>query len=138
MADTFSFELVSPEKLLVSGQAEMATISGVDGDMGVMANHSAVMTSLRPGLISVKMENGNEDSYFVRGGFADVTPEGLTVLAEYAIPRAEVTAELFAEQKRIAQEDYDAQVAAGDDEKAANARSYLDQLTHLEPTILPA
>ncbi|MEL6503407.1 MAG: F0F1 ATP synthase subunit epsilon [Pseudomonadota bacterium] len=138
MADTFTFELVSPEKLLVSGQAEMATIPGVDGDMGVMANHSAVMTSLRPGLIAVKMDNGNEDSYFVRGGFADVTPEGLTVLAEYAIPRAEVTAELFAEQKRMAQEEHDALVAAGDNEKAANVRSYLDQLTHLEPTILPA
>lgn len=138
MADTFSFELVSPEKLLVSGQAELATIPGVDGDMGVMANHSAVMTSLRPGLISVKMENGNEDSYFVRGGFADVTPAGLTVLAEFAVPRAEVTSELFAEQKRLAQEDHDAHREAGDEEKAAIARSYLDQLTHLEPTILPA
>ena len=74
MAENFTFELVSPENLLLSGEAEMVTIPGTEGDMGILAKHTAVMTSLRPGLIGVKMADGTENDYFVRGGFADVTP----------------------------------------------------------------
>lgn len=137
MAESFAFELVSPEKLLVSGNAEIVTIPGVEGDMGVMANHAAVMTSLRPGLVGVKLEDGSENSYFVRGGFADITPNGVTVLAEFAMPKEDVTRESWEEQKRIAQEAYDLHQAAGDEEKRLAARSYLDQLNHLEPQVLP-
>lgn len=97
MADGFKFELVSPEKLLVSGDAEIVSIPGTEGDMGVMANHSPVMTSLRPGMVTAKMADGNEQSYFVRGGFADVTPSSLTVLAEFAVPEADMTDEMRAE-----------------------------------------
>ncbi|MEE9313484.1 MAG: F0F1 ATP synthase subunit epsilon [Rhizobiaceae bacterium] len=138
MADNFTFELVSPEKLLLSGDAEMVTVPGAEGDMGILANHSPVMTTLRPGLIEVKMGDGSESSFFVRGGFADITPTGLTVLAEFAVPKAELTREMFEEQKKIAQEEHDAHHEAGDDEKKQAARSYLDQLNHLEPTLLPA
>ena len=138
MAENFTFELVSPERLLLSGDAEMVTIPGVEGDMGVLARHAAVMTSLRPGLVGVKMGDGSESSYFVRGGFADITPTSVTVLAEFALPKEEVTKELWEEQKRIAQEEYDLHHAAGEEEKKLAARSYLDQLNHLEPTILPA
>ena len=138
MTESFAFELVSPEKLLLSGEAEIVTIPGVEGDMGVMARHAAVMTSLRPGIVDVKLEDGSQSAYFVRGGFADITPTGVTVLAEFAMPKEEVTREAWEEQKRIAQEEYDLHHAAGDEEKRLAARSYLDQLNHLEPQILPA
>lgn len=135
MADSMNFELVSPERLLVSAEAEIVSVPGIEGDMGIMANHAAVMTSLRPGLVEAKLADGTEQSYFVRGGFADVSPTSLTVLAEYAIPRGELTREMFAEQKKLAS---DAVESASSEEEKANARSYLEQLNHLEPTILPA
>ena len=138
MAENFTFELISPERLLLSGDAEMVTIPGVEGDMGVLARHAAVMTSLRPGLVGVKMDDGLESAYFVRGGFADITPTSVTVLAEFALPKQEVTKKIWEEQKRIAQEEYDLHHAAGKEKKKLAARSYLDQLNHLEPTILPA
>ena len=138
MANTFTFELVSPEKLLLSGDAEIVTVPGVEGDMGILANHAPVMTSLRPGLIEIKMGDGTEASFFVRGGFADITPESVTVLAEYAIAKKDLTREMFEEQKKIAQEQHDAHHEAGDDEKKQAARSYLDQLNHLEPNLLSA
>ena len=138
MAENFTFELVSPEKLLLSGEAEMVTVPGSEGDMGILAKHAAVMTSLRPGLVGVKMGDGSESSFFVRGGFADITPDSVTVLAEFAVAKADMTRELWEEQKRIAQEEYDLHHAANDEEKRLAARSYLDQLNHLEPTLLPA
>lgn len=138
MADNFAFELVSPEKLLLSVDAEIVTVPGSEGDMGILANHAPLMTSLRPGLISVKADDGQATEFFVRGGFADISSAGVTVLAEFAIPKAELTKELFAEQLKIAQEDYDAAHAAGDEERKASAQSFLDQLNHLEPTLLPA
>ena len=112
MADGFTFELVSPEMLLVSGEAEIVSIPGAEGDMGVLANHAPVMTSLRPGLVNAKMADGAEQSYFVRGGFADVTQETLKVLAEFAVPQAEMTREIFAEQQKLAQEEFDKHHAA--------------------------
>ena len=138
MAENFTFELVSPEKLLLSDEAEMVTIPGSEGDMGVLARHAAVMTSLRPGLVGVTMGDGSQSAYFVRGGFADITPTSVTILAEFAMPKSEVTREVWDEQKRIAQEEYDLHHAANDEEKKLAARSYLDQLNHLEPSLLPA
>ena len=136
MADSFTFELVSPEQLLASGEASIVTLPGTEGDMGVLAGHAPVMTSLRPGLVTADMAEGGETSYFVRGGFADISPSGVTILAEFAVPQNELTREMFDEQKRIAQEDYDKHHEAGDEAKAANAQSYLDQLNHLEPIVL--
>ena len=97
MADNLTFELVSPEKLLLSGEAEMVTIPGTEGDMGVLVNHSPVMTSLRTGLIKAKMLDGSEQSFFVRGGFADITTSSVTVLAEFSVPESEMTDEMRAE-----------------------------------------
>lgn len=138
MADNFTFELVSPEQLLASGEAQIVTVPGTEGDMGILAGHAPVMTSLRPGLVTADLADGGETSYFVRGGFADISPVGVTILAEFAVPQKELTSEMFDEQKRIAQEDYDKHHEAGDEAKAANAQSFLNQLNHLEPTILPA
>lgn len=138
MAENFTFELVSPEQLLASGEAEIVTVPGTEGDMGILVNHAPVMTSLRPGIVTAKMADGGESSYFVRGGFADIGPTGVTILAEFAIESSAMTREIFDEQKRLAQEEHDKHHQAGDDEKLANAKAFLDQLNSLEPTILPA
>ena len=135
MADKFTFELVSPENLLLSGDAEMVTVPGVEGDMGILVNHAPVMTSLRPGLVAAKMDGGEEQTFFVRGGFADITPESVTVLAEFAIAQTEMTPELFEDQKRHATEAIE---MADSEEAKANAHSILDQLNHLEPVVMPA
>ncbi|HWA90854.1 MAG TPA: F0F1 ATP synthase subunit epsilon [Rhizomicrobium sp.] len=87
MADAkISFDLVSPERLLFSQAAEMVTIPGAEGEMGVMAGHMALISTLKPGVIDVKIEHGNHNRFFVSGGFAEVTAEKLTVLAEEAVP----------------------------------------------------
>ena len=135
MADSFTFELVSPEKLLLSGDAEIVTIPGSEGDMGILSDHAPVMTSLRPGMIGVKLADGTESAYFVRGGFADITQSSVTVLAEFAVPKDEMSRDLWDEQKKIAREAVDAADNAAD---KASAHTYLEQLNSLEPTLLPA
>lgn len=94
MADTMKFDLVSPERRLASVQATEVQIPGADGDMTAMANHAPTITTLRPGLLKV-VHAGGTDEYLVSGGFAEITAENLSVLAEEALPRAEVTQELF-------------------------------------------
>lgn len=96
MADTMQFDLVSPERKLASGQATAVRIPGADGDMTAMPLHAPVVTTLRPGLLSVDMDGGTTE-FAVTGGFAQVTAEGTTVLADAAMPRAEVTADFLAE-----------------------------------------
>ncbi len=136
MANTFKFELVSPEKLILSADAVEVTVPGVEGEFGVFANHAAVMSSLQPGVVTAKFEDGEDKAFFVAGGFADVTATSLTVLAEFAIPKEELTREIYEERKRLAQEAHD-RIIDGEDKKA-NARSLIEQLNHLEPTLLPA
>lgn len=137
MAESFTFELVSPERLLLSVPATQVVVPGSEGYMTIMANHSPVMATLKPGLIEATQEDGSTESYFVRGGLADVSPTGFTVLAEFAVPKGEMTSEIFADQRRIAQEEYDAALAGDDDDKKANAHSLLEQLNSLEPTLMP-
>ncbi len=84
MADTLQFSLVSPERELYSGNVDQVDIPGTEGDLGIMPNHSPLMAAIRTGTITVT-ENGTETKFFVQGGFADVTPSGLTVLAERAV-----------------------------------------------------
>jgi len=84
MADTLNFSLVSPERELYSGDVDQVDIPGTEGDLGIMPNHSPLMAAIRTGTITV-YENGSETKFFVQGGFADVTPSGLTVLAERAV-----------------------------------------------------
>ncbi|MEN0041186.1 MAG: ATP synthase F1 subunit epsilon, partial [Pseudomonadota bacterium] len=107
------------------------TVPGADGDMGILGNHSPVMTSLRPGLVSVKMSDGGDSEYFVKGGFADITPETVTVLAEFAVPRADLTKEVMAEQRKAAEEALNAEK---DENRKADLQFYLDQLAHFEET----
>lgn len=85
MADSFNFELVSPERLLVSEDVIAVTIPGTDGEMTVMANHAPVMTTIKPGIVTVSVSEGNKEQYVVFGGFADILPSGCTLLAESAV-----------------------------------------------------
>ena len=84
MADKLNFSLVSPERELYSGEVDQVDIPGTEGDLGVFPNHSPLMAAIRTGTITV-IENETETKFFVQGGFADVTPSGLTVLAEKAV-----------------------------------------------------
>ena len=86
------FELVSPVKLLFSGDVESVVIPGSEGEMTILAQHAPILTSLRAGVVVVSSTKSSE-RIFVRGGFAEVNPKGLTVLAERAIPEAEMTDE---------------------------------------------
>lgn len=88
------FDLVSPERRLASLEASEVRIPGADGDMTAMADHAPTITTLRPGVLSV-VHSGGTDEYVVIGGFAEITPEGVSVLAERAMPKGEVTQEAF-------------------------------------------
>jgi len=94
MANTVQFDLVSPERRLASLEVEQVQIPGADGDMTAMAEHAPTITTLRPGSLSVSGPEGQTD-YVVTGGFAEISSDGISVLAERAIPRAEITQEEF-------------------------------------------
>jgi F-type H+-transporting ATPase subunit epsilon len=82
---TFQFDLVSPEKLLFSGLVDQVDVPGSEGDFGVLAGHAPLMTTLRPGILVLHREGGAL-KVVVNGGFAEVNPDGLTVLADLAVP----------------------------------------------------
>lgn len=111
---TMQFELVSPERKLASVEASEVQIPGVEGDFTAMPDHAPVITTLRPGYLTVVGTSGTEE-YFVTGGFAEVSPAGTSVLAERAYPRADMTAELQAE---LIAEAEAAHAAAGTDTTA--------------------
>ena len=83
MAETMKFDLVSPERRLVSGEATSVQIPGADGDMTAMPDHAPTITTLRPGILSVELTDGVQE-FAVTGGFAEITAEGVSVLAETA------------------------------------------------------
>ncbi|MBX3509442.1 MAG: F0F1 ATP synthase subunit epsilon [Parvibaculum sp.] len=128
MAEKLNFDLVSPERLLLSEKVDMVTVPGAEGDMGIMAGHAPAMSTLRPGVIGVQVEGQPERRYFVRGGFAEVTPAGLTVLAEHTVPLAELDAEALAREIANAEEDV---ADAKSDEARQRAQEKLDQLKSL-------
>ena len=105
MPDAFKFELVSPERLLVSGEVEQVLVPGAEGDMTVLAHHAPVLTTLRPGLLDIGLPGGEHQRFFIRGGFAEIGPSGLTVLAETAIDLVELDAGQLAQTVRDAEED---------------------------------
>src|ERR1700712_4182468 len=92
MADNFKFELVSPERLLLSEMVTEVVIPASEGEMTVMANHAPTMTTIKPGIVSVRSASGKKD-YVVFAGFADILPSGCTLLAESAVPVEELTSD---------------------------------------------
>lgn len=128
MADKLHFDLVSPERLLISAEADMVVVPGADGDLGIMAGHAPVITSLRPGVVEVAGGGEGPGKFFVRGGFAEVTPAGLTVLAEEAIPLEALDAEALERQIKDTEEDV---ADAKTDAARQSAQERLDHLREL-------
>src|ERR1700755_2049669 len=103
---TFHFDLVSPEKLLFSGDVEQVDVPGIEGDFGVLAGHAPLVTTLRPGIRAVRGASGAE-KIVVLGGFAEVSADGLTVLADVAeavedFDRSVISARISDTEQRIA------------------------------------
>ncbi|WP_024587188.1 F0F1 ATP synthase subunit epsilon [Aliihoeflea sp. 2WW] len=132
MAQTFKFELVSPERLLVSEEVEAVVIPGTEGELTVMANHAPLMTTIKPGVVRVQFGGGREDRYVVFGGFADVVPEGCTLLAESAIAVADVDKDDISRRIQEAREDLD---DAKDDDQRSKAEQLIAQLATLQDAV---
>ena len=120
----FSFELASPARLVFSGEVEQVDIPGAEGDFGVLAGHAPLIAALRPGILTIRT-GGNAKRMFVRDGFAEVNPAGLTVLAEFAAPVEDLDAGEL--QKQI--EAAEARLAEAKDGHAKDkAAERIDQL----------
>jgi F-type H+-transporting ATPase subunit epsilon len=129
---TFHFELVSPEKLLFSGDVEAVVVPGVEGQFTVMKDHAPVMTVLKAGIVEIDETATKKSRLFVRGGFADVAAGGLTLLAEQATPLEQFDATQLAQEIQNAQEDL-ADATSEDAKKIAAEK--VDQLTELKAAI---
>jgi F-type H+-transporting ATPase subunit epsilon len=92
---SFSFELVSPTRLVFSAEVEQVDVPGAEGDLGVLAGHAPFITPLRTGVLTIR-DGGGAKRVFVKDGFAEVNQKGLTVLAETAVPVEEIDREAFA------------------------------------------
>src|SRR6185437_1593661 len=124
MAAKIAFDLVSPERLLLSANADMVTVPGTEGYMGVMAGHAPLVSTLRAGMVDVLVD-GKDDRYFIKGGFAEINPEKITVLAEEAIPMTELDLAVLDQRIRDAQED---EIAAKTDGERLCAAQMVDDL----------
>ncbi|MEL6385755.1 MAG: F0F1 ATP synthase subunit epsilon [Pseudomonadota bacterium] len=104
MPDTLHFSLVSPARELFSGDVDHVIAPGTEGEFGVLPNHAPFMTTLKNGLVRVLRSGADDMRIFVRGGFADVTPAGLTILAEEAVNCADVDMEHLDDEIQTARE----------------------------------
>jgi len=120
MADSMQFDLVSPERRLASLQVSSVRIPGVDGDLTAMADHAPLITTLRPGMLRVASSAGDQE-YMVTGGFAEIG-NGLSVLAEQALLRADVTQDIFNAIAADAKTAHSSAKSAGGDADATSKR----------------
>lgn len=100
---TFPFELVSPTRLVFSGEADQVDVPGAEGDFGVLANHAPLIAALRPGILTVRV-GGSLKRFYVRDGFTEVNPAGLTVIAEFTAAVEELPADEFSKEIAAAEE----------------------------------
>jgi F-type H+-transporting ATPase subunit epsilon len=128
MAEKIHFDLVSPERLLLSEDVEMVTLPGAEGYFGVLAGHAPVISTLRPGVIEVKGGDTPDLRLFVRGGFAEVDGKKVIVLAEEAIPMADFDVAALDQRIRDTEEDL---VTAKTDADRARVSETLDHLRQL-------
>jgi len=133
MADKIAFEIVSPERLLVSDSADMVTVPGAEGDFGVLAGHMPLISTLRPGVIDVRGGSKSGDiRLFVLGGFAEANPDKLTVLAEEAIPMGQIDAAALEQRIRNTEEDL---ILLKNETDRARAAEQLDHLRQLRAAL---
>lgn len=128
MAEALKVEIVSPENLVLSESANAVSVPGREGYFTVMGDHAPLMTTLKPGFVTVTASGGADRTFYVRGGFADVSLEGLTILAEQAktagdFDKAEIEAAIKAAQEELA--------AAQDADAKSSAQYILDGWTNL-------
>lgn len=126
MADSFNFELVSPEQLLLSEAVSQVIIPGSDGEMTVMAHHAPTMTTIKPGIVSVTTDSGENQRYVVFGGFADILPDGCTLLAESAVRVEDIDHEALKQRIQDTREDL------ADARTDADKTRIAEHLDHLE------
>lgn len=124
----FPFELVSPERLLFTGEVESVVVPGAEGELTVMKDHAPLMTTLKPGIVTVNETGGRVQRLFVRGGFADVAPTGLTILADSSVPADQLDGARFDAEIKAATDDLG---AAASDEGRRIAQEKVDQLNEL-------
>jgi F-type H+-transporting ATPase subunit epsilon len=127
----FRFDLVSPEKLLFTGDVAQVDLPGTEGDMGVLAGHAPLVTALRPGVVVVYRDLGDM-RIVVTGGFAEVGPAGLTVLADSAVPLEEFDRTMLAGEIKDLEEDVADATDGHERDKLAHR---LDQLQALEAAL---
>lgn len=129
---TFHFELASPEQLVFAGEVEHVVVPGAEGEFGVLAQHAPLIAMLRPGIL--KILGPDAQQFVVRGGFAEVNPAGLTVLADFALPVEDVDRDVLAGQIKDLEED----VADAPDGAARDrAVTRLEQLKAVLATLGP-
>lgn len=129
MSGTFKFELVSPERLLMSEDVVEVVVPGSEGDFTVLAGHAPVLSTLRPGVMDVKLPGGETKRLYVKAGFAEVDPLSLTVLAQQAIDIAEIDRAWLEQALMNAEEDL---ADAKSDATQLNANAALSHLRALE------
>lgn len=133
MADTFTFELVSPERILKSGEATEVVVPGAAGDFTVLPGHAPVLSTLRPGVMDITLD-GEKTKVYVKSGLIEVDPKRVTVLAQTAIDMAELDAARVAEELAVAKAEREA-ADQSDDELIAHTEAAIDALTRLQGRI---
>jgi F-type H+-transporting ATPase subunit epsilon len=130
---SFTLELVSPEKVLFSGEVASVSVPSIDGEMTVFAGHAAVMAVLKPGVVVVADGNGTATRLYVRGGFADVSGAAVTILAEQAILLSDLKPETIAGEIKNAEDDLaDAKTGPA----KASAQERVSQLRELQKALV--
>lgn len=131
MADKLHFDLVSPEQRVFAGEVDQVVVPGADGEFGVLAGHAPFMSTIRSGAIAIHA-GGQVTRTFIHGGFAEVTPEGLTILAEEAIDLASVDAAEVERELTEAREDLG---QARNDDETREAQGRIEKFEALLQTI---
>jgi len=128
MAGTFQFELVTPERLLLAGEAEQVVIPGVEGHFSVLAGHAPVISTLRPGILEITMTDAKR-RVFVKKGVAEADPERLTVLAQTAVDVDDFDSGRISDELKVAEAEL---AEAQDDQSKMLAETLVDQLKRLQ------
>jgi F-type H+-transporting ATPase subunit epsilon len=128
MAATFNFELVTPERLLLSGAAEQVVVPGAEGDFAVLAGHAPVVSTLRPGILEITLADGKQ-RIFVKKGVAEADPTRLTVLAQTAVPVDSLDAAALASELKAAEAEL---AEAKDDQAKRMANVLIDLLKRMQ------
>ena len=125
------FEFVSPESVLFSGDVDQVDLPGAEGDMGILPGHAPLVTSLRPGIVTI-FRDGKREPVVVIGGFAEVSPTGLTILADRAVAHADFDMAVLAREIKDAEEDV---ADSKDDAQRDKLARHLEQLKSLQAAL---